>query len=321
LVKDVQKLQPLLLQQQQQQQQQQQIKRPASASSVNIAQSSATAPLHPHLLRSDSLPTQPEALSRAVPLPKPLALLSAAATAAEIETPWTAADFEFAKADIMSLTQASLWWQLHMRALPCGCCSLRLLSLLLILQRQPQPPDTRPSQRFAPAEVDAAASLLRRLNYSSDTSASLLAQSRCIQQQRLSLLPLTLSFLSLCRMLHLQQSAIHRSLLAEVDAAAGACAVEGGGGGGWGGQNHSAFKVAHLRGALRLNNTAAALGSAAKMTSGELAAALTGGCKNLAGKLKGVEAERAALLQSVDMHRSENRRLLEVRCPPPPPGT
>jgi hypothetical protein len=105
LVKDVQKLQPLL---QQQQQQQQQIKRPASASSVNIAQSSATAPLHPHLLRSDSLPTQPEALSRAVPLPKPLALLSAAATAAEIETPWTAADFESAKADIMSLTQASL---------------------------------------------------------------------------------------------------------------------------------------------------------------------------------------------------------------------
>jgi hypothetical protein len=69
-----------------------------------------------------------------------------------------------------------------------------------------------------------------------------------------------------------------------------------------------------------LNNPApAAPGSAAKMTSGELAAALTGGCKNLAGKLKGLEAERAALLQSVDMHRSENRRLLEVRLSPPSP--
>ena len=69
-----------------------------------------------------------------------------------------------------------------------------------------------------------------------------------------------------------------------------------------------------------LNNPApAAPGSAAKMTSGELAAALTGGCKNLAGKLKGLEAERAALLQSVDMHRSENRRLLEVRLSPSPP--
>ncbi len=48
------------------------------------------------------------------------------------------------------------------------------------------------------------------------------------------------------------------------------------------------------------------------MTAGELAVALVGSCKNLAGKLKSTESERAALLQSVDMHRSENRRLLEV---------
>jgi len=33
------------------------------------------------------------------------------------------------------------------------------------------------------------------------------------------------------------------------------------------------------------------------MTSGEAAAALAVGCKNLAGKLKGMEGERAALLQ------------------------
>ena len=46
--------------------------------------------------------------------------------------------------------------------------------------------------------------------------------------------------------------------------------------------------------------------------------ALAGSCKNLAGKLKGIESERAALLQSVDMHRSENRRLLEVPAPPLP---
>ncbi len=59
----------------------------------------------------------------------------------------------------------------------------------------------------------------------------------------------------------------------------------------------------------------AVLGSASKVSAGELAVALTTSCKNMAGKLKGAECDRAALLQSVDMHRSENRRLLEVRSP------
>jgi hypothetical protein len=105
LVKDVQKLQPL---QQQQQQQQQQIKRPASASSVNMMQSSsAPHPLHPSLLsRSDSLPPHPDALSRSTSAPKPLALFSSSASSAEIDTPWSPADFDAAKADILSLTQA-----------------------------------------------------------------------------------------------------------------------------------------------------------------------------------------------------------------------
>jgi hypothetical protein len=63
---------------------------------------------------------------------------------------------------------------------------------------------------------------------------------------------------------------------------------------------------------IKSSEAIAALGSASKMTAGELAVALVGSCKNLAGKLKSIESERAALLQSVDMHRSENRRLLEV---------
>jgi hypothetical protein len=174
LVKDVQKLQPLQ-QPLQQQQQQQQIKRPASASSVNLIQPSS----HPHLLsRSDSLPSQPEPLSRAASAPRTQALFSTSATSAEIDTPWSPADFDAAKADILSLTQA---------------CIARLIKTQTetnqnnteILSGSTNgvsdlPPLTR-SQRFAPGEAEAAAALLKRLNYSSDMAASLLAQSRCVQ--------------------------------------------------------------------------------------------------------------------------------------------
>ena len=115
LVKDVQKLQPLQQQplpQQKQKQQQQQINRPASANNVNMlhSSSSSSTALHPHLLsRSDSLPLPPhlpDHLSRASSAPKTLALFSTSATAAEIDAPWSPADFDAAKADILSLTQA-----------------------------------------------------------------------------------------------------------------------------------------------------------------------------------------------------------------------
>jgi hypothetical protein len=103
LVKE--KLQPLQ-QQQQQQQQHQQIKRPASASNVNMSQSSSAAAPHPHLFRSDSLSGQQDALLRAnVSNSKPLALFSTSVSVAEIDTPWSSADFDAAKADMLSLTQ------------------------------------------------------------------------------------------------------------------------------------------------------------------------------------------------------------------------
>jgi hypothetical protein len=109
LVKDVQKLQPLQQQPSQQQHQQQQIKRPASASSVSMVQPGAAALYPPpHILsRSDSLPPHPEALSRTASASKTLTLFSTSASAAEIETPWSPADFDAAKVDILSLTQAS----------------------------------------------------------------------------------------------------------------------------------------------------------------------------------------------------------------------
>jgi hypothetical protein len=98
LVKDVQKLQPL---QQQQQQQQQQIKRPASANSLSQLQSSTS---HPLLLpRSDPQNMQPE--SRIALNPKAFSVFSNSVSTSELDVPWTAAEFDMAKSEIVTLTQ------------------------------------------------------------------------------------------------------------------------------------------------------------------------------------------------------------------------
>ena len=98
---------------------------------------------------------------------------------------------------------------------------------------------------------------------------------------------------SLCRLLHHQQTTLQRAMLNEIDPSGSPPPLP-------------PFPAISSRVAF------AALAPASKLSAGELALALAGSCKNMAGKLKGAECDRTALLQSIDMHRSENRRLLEV---------